>query len=207
MVIREFVVKAPHSADIDAMMKILNIDSYEKFDYIPNNAAFSNLDTYIFATNTVYIGDCENKVRNSSYFTNILTTSSGNNYYRDYISRYGLIHFDYDNVKKHRSKIILVPINCFVGAMLHPSLINPPSNSLATDSFKSLPYFDLDENLIKEGNNEQNFIKTIQNISAAFEDIAEYIEAQGLNEREEEALIRYWDIIKPCYEAIDKFMK
>lgn len=61
--------------------------------------------------------------------------------------------------------------------------------------------------LITEGNNEQNFIKTIQNISAAFENIAEYIEAQGLNAREEEALIRYWDIIKPCYEEIDKFTK
>ena len=61
--------------------------------------------------------------------------------------------------------------------------------------------------LVTEGNDEQNFIKTIQNISNAFENISEYIEAQGLNAREEEALIRYWDIIKPCYEEIDKFMK
>lgn len=47
----------------------------------------------------------------------------------------------------------------------------------------------------------------IQSLADNFEQIAEYIEAQGLNEREEEALIKCWDIIKPCYEEIDKFMK
>ena len=47
----------------------------------------------------------------------------------------------------------------------------------------------------------------VQSLADDFEQIAEYIEAQGLNTREEQALITVWDIIKSCYEEIDKFMK
>ena len=61
--------------------------------------------------------------------------------------------------------------------------------------------------LIKEGNDEKTFIPMVQSLADDFEQIAEYIEAQGLNEREEQALISVWDTIKSCYEEIDKFMK
>ena len=61
--------------------------------------------------------------------------------------------------------------------------------------------------LIKEGNDEKTFIPMIQSLADNFEQIAEYIEAQGLNEREEQALVKGWDSIKSCYSEIDGFMK
>ena len=61
--------------------------------------------------------------------------------------------------------------------------------------------------LIKEGNDEKTFIPMIQSLADNFEQIAEYIEAQGLNEREEQSLVKVWDSIKSCYSEIDGFMK
>ena len=61
--------------------------------------------------------------------------------------------------------------------------------------------------LIKEGNDEKTFIPMVQSLADNFEQIAEYIESQGLNEREEQSLVKVWDSIKSCYSKIDGFMK
>ena len=122
----EFVNEPKSNDDVKNACKIIGID-FNGLEYKNSDAEFSNNDTYTKQGNSNDIAGYETKVRNSGRL--IQSSNNNTNYYREYVFKDVLVHFDYSD--KGRSKIVLIPYSRMIDS-LDKKCVEESKNIIAT---------------------------------------------------------------------------